>query len=156
MKKYGRRDNNSSELVRELRRHGFEWLDLGDLGGGVPDGVAARRNVTTGVIEVFFCEIKNLQSRYGRKGANEDQIRWAGKWPTPVYLLQNLQDVGKMSTGLQGELSTIQTFGGNKIEDATGNGRGRRAASLLPDGAPVEHLARTDPPGRHGRRRSAR
>lgn len=52
MSRYGRRDANHAETRAAFRRCGWFWVDLADLGGGVPDGLACSPTGRVVLVEV--------------------------------------------------------------------------------------------------------
>lgn len=81
--KRARIDNNQKEIVSALRRAGAGVLSIADKGNGAPDIVVGFRG------ENYFIEIKNPNTSYGKKGAQENQkafaLTWPGKTPQVAY-----------------------------------------------------------------------
>lgn len=69
MKKYGKRDANSSEIVKALKRVGVKVVDLQDLGDDKPDLLCTFRGKTQ------FLEIKSPQN-----GLTAGQTRFYLEW----------------------------------------------------------------------------
>jgi AICAR transformylase/IMP cyclohydrolase PurH len=47
-------------------------------------------------------EVKNAANYYGKKGANKNQVAWAVKWPSPVWILRTMKDVEAFAQELLG------------------------------------------------------
>lgn len=88
MKKYGaKKDHNHNSIVAHLERMGCKVVDLSGAGFSVPDTI-----VWVGGKWVF-AEIKNLNTKYGIKGLNDNQKKFAEKFKeSPVYILSTLNE----------------------------------------------------------------
>lgn len=67
-------DRNHTEIVKMLRDAGASVMDTSDIGNGFPDLVVGFRG------GVYLLEVKNLETYYGRKGLNKNQLRWNDEW----------------------------------------------------------------------------
>lgn len=83
----GQKDANQDELVAALEAGGCAVIDMHERGGGFPDLIVHHRNKT------HLVEIKNPANWYGKKKGSRNQIRWAEKWPSPVWIITCQQDV---------------------------------------------------------------
>jgi len=92
MKKYGaKKDINHNELVAYLEMNGCFVKDLSGAGFGVPDIIFWLKD------KWILAEIKNPNSRYGKKGLNENQKKWAQNWNGgAVYVLKTIEDCKNM------------------------------------------------------------
>jgi hypothetical protein len=72
--------------VQALRAIGCSVLDLSKLGKGAPDLAAGFQGRTT------LLEIKNPATRYGKAGANANQIEWMQSWRGgPVAVVSDVE-----------------------------------------------------------------
>jgi hypothetical protein len=94
-RKYGaKKDANHAEIVEAFRKLGVGVLDLSDLGCGVPDLLVSSAK------RYLFVDVKNRATRYGMRGLNELQKKWADEWTGgPVYLVYDLDDVVAIANG---------------------------------------------------------
>ncbi len=74
MRRAARVDETQADIVAALRKAGASVLDMSAVGGGFPDLVCGFRGLT------LLMEVKNPNTRYGRRGFNKNQIRWQETW----------------------------------------------------------------------------
>jgi hypothetical protein len=89
----GNLDRNHHAIVEVLRKYGASVYSLAHVGGGCPDILVGFRR------QDFLLEIKNPESRYGKKGFNELQQEFASTWRGSKVLivrtpLEALQAIG--------------------------------------------------------------
>jgi hypothetical protein len=73
MKKYGRKDRNQNEILKELEAVGCSVQDLSAVGGGCPDAAVGRAGKT------YFLEFKGGEYPSDRK-LTDDQVEWHSTW----------------------------------------------------------------------------
>jgi endogenous inhibitor of DNA gyrase (YacG/DUF329 family) len=94
MAKYGsRRDKNHPEIVAAFKKLGCDVIDMAELGNGCPDIAVYCRN-TWHVIE-----IKNPETKYGKRGLSNRQKTWAASANAPIYVLRHLSEVARFVNG---------------------------------------------------------
>ena len=69
MRKYGRRDTNQSDIVRDLRLAGCSVQDLASLGDGAPDALVGYRGLD---------RLMEFKTKKGK--LTPDQITWHALW----------------------------------------------------------------------------
>lgn len=92
--KYGaKKDANHREVFDAISR--FTAVhDLSNAGFGVPDGIAW----INGGWQLF--DVKNPATRYGKRGLNERQQKWANDWRGgPVYLIYTAEEAIRFAKG---------------------------------------------------------
>ena len=73
--KYGaKKDANHKEIVDALTKAGAYVLDMSHVGRGFPDLIVGFQSKT------ILMEIKNPKTAYGRKGLNDNQLKWKESW----------------------------------------------------------------------------
>jgi hypothetical protein len=86
MKKYGRTDQNQTELVRNLRKAGCNVLSLASVGDGCPDLLVYRN--ATGLLTML--EVKNPNQPPSKRRLTPHQIKFREEWP--VYVVHNIDE----------------------------------------------------------------
>lgn len=99
-----KKDANHREIVAAFRKLGAGVVDLSPLGYGVPDLLVGTRRLN------YLVEIKNPGTSYGRRGGNPLQIAWANGWPSPVYVVEDTDDVLALVNGRFSELEIIEAI----------------------------------------------
>lgn len=79
MRRAPKKDANHAVIVAALEAHGVSVIDTSAMGGGFPDLICGFSGVT------MLMEIKNPKTAYGRKGLNENQVRWKAEWTGGPY-----------------------------------------------------------------------
>jgi hypothetical protein len=110
---YGsRKDANHAEIVDAMRKAGLAVLDISKMGRGVPDLIVSIPPHAIG--KTVLADIKNPKTRYGQKGLNGLQKKFADEWQgSPVYLVRTIEDVLNMAAG---RLDLIDKHGGYQGE----------------------------------------
>jgi hypothetical protein len=86
------KDSNHDEVFNVLRAKCPMVYDLSSQGGGMPDGCAA-----VGREWVLF-EVKNPLTKYGRKGLNKNQQRFAAEWKgAPMFILHSAEEAERFA-----------------------------------------------------------
>jgi hypothetical protein len=94
MSKYGsRRDKNHPAIVDAFRRLGCDVIDMAELGNGCPDAAIYCRGAW------HVIEIKNPESRYGKRGLSRMQRKWAASANAPVYVIRTIDQVVRFVNG---------------------------------------------------------
>lgn len=96
-----KKDANHREIVAAFKKLGAGVIDLSPLGYGVPDLFIGTRCIN------YLVEIKNPGTSYGRKGGNPLQVAWANDWPSPVYIVESMEDVLALMNGRLDRLEVI-------------------------------------------------
>jgi hypothetical protein len=106
---YGsKKDANHAEIIDAMRKAGMAVLDLSRMGKGVPDLLVSIPPHSVGM--TVLADVKNPKTRYGRKGLNGLQKKFAEDWQgSPVYLVRTVEDVLNMAAG---RLDLIDKHGG--------------------------------------------
>ena len=71
-------DGNHAAIVQALRKAGIAFQSTAQLGGGVPDGVAAFRGVNVW-----------LEFKQPGEQPNAAQREWHATWPGPVFVVDS-------------------------------------------------------------------
>lgn len=80
-------DENQEEIFEAWRRMGVSVVDTSDVGAGFPDAILGwhGRNL--------LVEIKNPETRYGRKGLSSGQRRFSDDWNgDPVHVVSTIDE----------------------------------------------------------------
>lgn len=93
--RYGaKKDANHNSIQDALRSRGCCVYDVSSVGGGVPDCIVWANGLW------HLVEIKNPNTPYGKRGLNEVQKGWIGRWQGgPVYIIRTLEDVENFVAG---------------------------------------------------------
>jgi hypothetical protein len=96
--KYGAKKDANHNVIFDMIRKFTAAYDLSNSGCGVPDGIAW----CAGGWQLF--DVKNPNTRYGKRGLNDRQKRWANDWRGgPVYLIYTIEQAEQFAKGnLQG------------------------------------------------------
>jgi hypothetical protein len=106
-----KKDANHNEIVKELQDNGVFVLDLSTLGGGAPDvlcWVQWNNGYSDGSWQTV--EIKNLKTAYGRRGANKNQKKWAGRAMQAGCVVWIISSVEEAKNFALGRLENIKTI----------------------------------------------
>jgi hypothetical protein len=102
---YGaKKDANHNEIAQALEAGMCATIDISATGRGLPDLIVHHPRRGTQLVEV-----KNMNTGYGRKGANSNQKAWANGWPLPVYILKTIDDAAKF---IAGDFESLEKYGG--------------------------------------------
>jgi len=82
-----RKDNNHDALVQAFKDEGARVIDLAFVGNGCPDIIV----IVNG--DAFFCDIKNPNTAYGKKGLNDQQLLFEKRIKEKVRIARTLEDV---------------------------------------------------------------
>ena len=82
MRRYGKKDDNHNQIVKDLQGIGFGCLDLSTLGDDVPD-LLISRNGLSALVEV----------KVPGKEPNKNQKEWAAKWPGECFCAHSAEEV---------------------------------------------------------------
>ena len=74
MRYAARKDANHADVVTALRDAGASVIDTSRMGSGFPDLIIGYAGKT------MLMEIKNTQTSYGKRGLNDNQVRWRDAW----------------------------------------------------------------------------
>lgn len=74
MRRAARLDANQKQIIDALNAAGACVLDMSRVGGGFPDLIVGFQSKT------ILMEIKNPKTAYGRKGLNDNQLKWKESW----------------------------------------------------------------------------
>jgi hypothetical protein len=87
MRRYGRTDENHSDVVATFRRLGCSVQSLAPIGHGVPDLLVADRWGT------FLVEIKDGAKSPSQRKLTPDQETFHATWLGTIYIVETLDDV---------------------------------------------------------------
>jgi len=92
--KYGVKKDANHNVVFDMIRTITAVYDLSASGFGVPDGIAW----CNAGWQLF--DVKNPETRYGKRGLNDRQKRWASDWRGgPVYLIYTVEEAERFARG---------------------------------------------------------
>jgi hypothetical protein len=91
MRKYGRRDDNHTDIVGTFRAIGFSVLDTANLGGGAPDLFVAY-NSKYGKF-TWAIEIKDGAKPPSARKLTKDEITFKDTWQGRYAIIENIDDV---------------------------------------------------------------
>jgi Holliday junction resolvase len=92
MRKYGRTDENQTDIVQALRKAGCRCIDLSAVGNGCPDILAYRNS--TGLF--YMLELKDGDKYPSQRKLTPHQVKFHEEWPVSVVknIDEALQAVG--------------------------------------------------------------
>ena len=94
MRKYGAKKDANHNIIFDMIGKLTAVYDLSSAGCGVPDGIAW----CGGGWQLF--DVKNPNTRYGKRGLNERQKKWANDWRGgPVYLIYTVEEAEQFARG---------------------------------------------------------
>ena len=97
--RYGKRkDDNQNELVSILKSMAVEVIDLSQVGDKVPDTLL----ICGGVL--YFAEIKNPQTWYGKGGLNDNQKSFAINHGVDIHVLRTSDDCKHFVSGIRDDI----------------------------------------------------
>lgn len=110
MKKYGaKKDANHNDIFKAIRKIA-PAKDLSGAGFGVPDGLAW----VNGGWHLF--DVKNPETRYGKRGLNPIQKKWSINWSGgPVYLIYTEDEAIAFA---HGDFNGLKKFPNDKMTAA--------------------------------------
>jgi hypothetical protein len=83
---HGRRDTNHAETRDAFRRAGWYWVDLADLGGGIPDGLACSP-----AGRVVLVECKSVGGVF-----THPEAAFCMAYPGAYFTVRTLDDVARI------------------------------------------------------------
>jgi hypothetical protein len=87
MRKYGRRDDNHTDIVGTFRAIGFSVLDTANLGGGAPDLFVANH------INTWAIEIKDGTKPPSARKLTKDEVAFKDIWQGRYAIIESVDDV---------------------------------------------------------------
>jgi hypothetical protein len=87
MRKYGRRDDNHTDIVGTFRAIGFSVLDTANLGGGAPDLFVANHMATWAI------EIKDGTKPPSARKLTPDEQKFRDTWQGRYAIIESANDV---------------------------------------------------------------
>lgn len=98
--KYGAKKDANHKIIFDMISAITAVHDLSNAGCGIPDGIAW----CGGGWQLF--DVKNPKTRYGKRGLNERQKKWANDWRGgPVYLIYTVEEAEQFARGIFGSIS---------------------------------------------------
>jgi Holliday junction resolvase len=87
MRKYGRRDDNHTDIVGTFRAIGFSVLDTASLGGGAPDIIVSNH------LNTWAIEIKDGDKSPSKRKLREAQKKFRATWQGKYAIIESVDDV---------------------------------------------------------------
>jgi hypothetical protein len=87
MRKYGRRDDNHTDIVGTFRAIGFSVLDTANLGGGAPDIMVSNR------LNTWAIEIKDGKKPPSARKLTEAEQTFKDTWQGKFAIITSVDDV---------------------------------------------------------------